>query len=280
MPSLRFATGIDNGWTRQHDIRMVSPTPLAVELLQRDASSHLWEQVTARLASEIAESSPGVRLASEAEQARRLGVSRVTLRQALSRLRERGLVESKPGRGWFVADGTEPKTRTIPARPIFEPPGKLMSFSEMARQKGSVPDSIVLEQQKRPATFDEAEALVVMPGADVFVLRRVRRLNGVPLAVDHSIVPLHLLPDALTIDFERASLQAALKAASTTVAEAETEVQAILANAELAKLLEVEIGSPLLKVRQAIFDTHGRPVESGTIVYRADRYRFRSKLRV
>jgi GntR family transcriptional regulator len=206
-------------------------------------------------------------------------VSRVTLRQALARLQERGLVESKAGRGWFVADSTAPRPPR-PGRPLFEAPGKLMSFTEMAKTKGSVPDSIVLEQHSRPASFDEADALVIMPGSDVFVLRRVRRLNGMPVAVDRSVIPLHILPNALSIDFERASLHAAFNAADALPVAAETEVEAIVADPELAEFLEVDAGFPLLKVRQAFFDHHGRVVESGAIVYRSDRYRFRSRLRV
>lgn len=271
------STSIDNSPVAPHDRRMTTQTQFAVDILQRSEDSHLWEQVTAKLAAEIEKSEPGTRLPSEAVQSQRLGVSRVTLRQALSRLRERGLIESRPGQGWFVADARVPKNPEV-GRPIFEPPGKLMGFSEMARTKGSVPDSVVLEQTTRPATLEEAGALAVMPGADVLVLRRVRRLNGVPIAVDRSVIPLYLIPNALGIDFNRASLHASFNAAGTTLAAAETEVEAILADAELAGLLEVSIGFPLLKIRQAFFDTRGRAIERGVIIYRSDRYRFRSRL--
>jgi GntR family transcriptional regulator len=245
----------------------------------RDAPLHLWEQVVATLEAEIEAREPGTRLPSEAAQSSRLDVSRVTLRQALLKLQERGLVESRPGRGWFVADGTAPKVSSIGDRPIFEPPGKLMGFSEMARSRGSTPDSVVLEQITRPATFDEAEGLAVMPGDEVLVLRRLRRLNGVPVAVDRSVVPLSVLPNALAIDFKRASLHAAFNAANARLAVAETEVEAIVADAKLASLLKIDIGFPLLKIRQAFFDARGRVVERGEIIYRGDRYRFRSRLR-
>lgn len=257
---------------------MATRTQLAQNVLQRDSHAHLWEQVAAKLEAEIEKNPPGTRIPSETSQSRRLGISRVTLRQALSHLRERGLIESKPGQGWFIVDDAAPRNTVIDGRPIYEPPGKLMGFSEMARLKGSVPDSVVIEQIIRPATLEEAGALAVMPGADLLVLRRVRRLNSAPIAVDRSVVPLYLIPKALCIDFNRASLHAEFNAAGTTLAAAETEVEAILADAELAKLLEVDIGFPLLKIRQAFFDTRGRAVERGVIIYRSDRYRFRSRL--
>jgi DNA-binding GntR family transcriptional regulator len=63
-----------------------------------DENSHLWEQVATKLSSEIKMSKPGVRMPSEFVQSQRLGVSRVTVRQALTSLRERGLIESKLAR--------------------------------------------------------------------------------------------------------------------------------------------------------------------------------------
>ena len=257
---------------------MASQTKFPADIVHRDAAPHLWEQVAAKLEAEISSHGPGTRLPSETVQANRLGVSRVTVRQALLRLQKRGLIESIPGRGWFVADETSPKAAPTTIGPLFEPPGKLMSFSEMARMKGSEPDSVVLEQRVMAASFEEAEALSIMPGDDVLLLRRVRRLNGVPVAVDRSLVPLYILPNALTIDFRRASLHAAFNAADATVTSAETLVEAIIADSELAGLLKANVGFPLLKVRQAFYDARGRALERGVIIYRGDRYRFRSRL--
>lgn len=243
-----------------------------------EENSHLWEQVAAKLSSEIKMSGQGARLPSESVQSQRMGVSRVTVRQALSSLRERGLIESKPGQGWFVVDDRAPKNSLVDSRPIFEPAGKMMGFNEMARRKGSFPDSIVLEKTTRPATLEDAGVLAVTAGAEILVLRRVRRLNGVPVAFDTSVIPLYLIPNALNIDFTRASLHTSLNAVGTTLATAETEVEAILADPELAGLLKVSVGFPLLKIQQAFFDTRGRAVERGVIIYRSDRYRFRSRL--
>ncbi|WP_163509562.1 GntR family transcriptional regulator [Fodinicola acaciae] len=239
-----------------------------------EATAPRWEQIAAALAGELRTAPAGSRLPSEAEQCRRFAVSRVTLRQALTELQNRGLVESRAGRGWFVAAPAGAPDRT----PVTEPPGKLMSFTEMARSKGHVPDSEVLAQELRPATFEEAERLGLVAGTSLFSLRRLRRLNGLPVAVDHSLVPGDLLPDALGTDFSTASLHDAFRAAAAAPAGADLEIEAIVADAEFAGLLGVEEGFPLLKVRQLIRDAGGRPIERGVIVYRADRYRYRASV--
>lgn len=238
----------------------------------------LWQQVADAIGADIESKAPGEQLASEAEHSLRFGVSRVTVRQALQHLQDHGLIESQAGRGWFVAARSDSSAGQSGRRPLYERPGKLMSFSDMARSQGVTPDSVVLEKRVRPSTFDEAESLGIVPGAEVFVLRRLRRLDRLAVAVDRSLIPLAVLPDALGTDFSRASLHDCFRAANAGPAMAEAEAEATIADPEYAQLLEVAEGFPLLKVRQAFFDAAGRPIERAVIVYRSDRYRFRTRL--
>jgi GntR family transcriptional regulator len=256
-------------------------TNIAPNYMENDHTTHLWQQVADAVKAEIAASSaPGRQLPSEASQGARFGVSRVTLRQALLHLQQAGLIESRPGRGWFVIERKrDPLSAGADRRTIFEPPGKLMSFSDMGRSRGLVPDSVVLERRVRSASFEEAETLSIAPGAKVLLLRRLRRLNGLAVAVDDNLIPMYILPEALDMDFATNSLHAAFCAADASPNSAETEVDAIVADKRQARLLEVNEGFPLLRVRQAIFDDHGRAIEQGVITYRSDRYRYRSKLR-
>ncbi len=241
-----------------------------------DSPMPLWEQVAQVIEAEAQSMKPGTRLPSEAEQCARFEVSRVTLRQALQFVQAKGLLESRAGTGWFASDGATREPR--PSTPVFEPPGKLMSFSDMARSRRLVPDSIVLERNVHPAPFNEAEALNIAPGADVFFLKRLRRLDGLSVAVDTSLVPLAILPNALSIDFSTASLHDCFRSAGAAPVVADTEVEAIVANEAQARLLEVAEGFPLLNVQQAFFDASGRPIERAVITYRGDRYRYRSRL--
>jgi GntR family transcriptional regulator len=252
-----------------------------------DARMPLWRRVANAIELEIELSgAAGSRLPSEGEQCARYGVSRVTLRQALGHLQGKALVVPSPGRGWFVRDGKQEGGDEAPAnltsypepRQIFETPGRLMSFSDMARSRGMEPDSVVLDSTTRPATFDEAEALRIAPGSEVFLLRRLRRINGLAVALDRNLIPLHVLPDALSRNFTTSSLHEAFRAVGAAPVVAEAEFEAVAAEARQAALLDVETGFPLLKARQAFFDARGRIIERGEIVYRGDRYRYRTRL--
>lgn len=236
----------------------------------------LWERVADAVAAEIEHLEPGARLPSEAEQRARFGVSRVTLRQALSHLQSQGKVEPKPGLGWFTADASTPRQAAQP-RAVFEPPGKLMSFTDLARSRGLVPDSVVLERSVHGATVTEAEAFAIAPGAQVMRLQRLRRLDGLSVAVDTSLVPLAVLPTSMTTDFSTTSLHACFRAAGAAPELVDTEIEAIVADEARARLLEVPEGFPLLSVHQIFYDARHRVIERAVIAYRADRYRYRAR---
>ena len=232
-------------------------------------SELLHRRVARAIADEIAAGAlaPGERLPSERELGERLGVSRATVRRALGELGAQGLVESQVGRGSFVAAG-----------PIGEAPNALMSFTELGASRGLATAARVLAARTRPATLDEADQLAVAPGASLFELERLRLLDGIPVSLDVSRVPLALAPGLPEVDFASASLYAALEAAGAGPVRAEYAVQAVAADERRARLLEVEPGAPLLETTTVAYDRAGRPVELGAMVYRGDRYRFRATL--
>lgn len=248
---------------------------MATSTNRRTSSSPLWQQVSHHLELEIAEGTcaPDGRLDSEAELCRRFGVSRVTLRMALSHLEQRGLLHPEAGRGWFLGEA-------VSTRPVSEDPGVLQSFTEMAESRGLVAGARVLHCVRRPADWSEAEELGIAPGAEVLSLRRLRLLDGIPVAVDHSLVVAGLMPDADATTFTDSSLYSALRRHGVHPYRADYEVHATAADDEQARLLGVEVGAPLLSAHQICVDESGRRIERGHIIYRGDRYRFRAVLQI
>ncbi|MCW2809444.1 MAG: GntR family transcriptional regulator [Marmoricola sp.] len=234
-----------------------------------DASDPLHQQVRDTIAEAVASGAyaPGEKLPSERRLCEDLGVSRMTLRRALMSLVDDELLQSAAGRGWFVAGG-----------PVGEPGNVLLSFTDLGRERGFFAGAKVLHREVRRADLDEAEALGVAPGSEMLDLRRLRLLDDVAIAIDHSRVPLILAPQLAHVDFTDSSLYAVLREADAEPVRCTASVQAVAADDEQAALLCVEPGWPLLQFSQVALDRGGRPVDLSVVHYRGDRYRFRTSL--
>ena len=240
------------------------------EPIVRDRPTPLKDQVRDVIAHSIASGTfrGGERLPSERQLCERFGVSRVTLRQALRALVRDGLVESSPGRGWYVVETH-----------LGEPANALMSFSEMAQVRGLSSSARVLEATTRGANLDEADLLRMAPGARLFHLERLRLLDGVPVALQWSLVPLVYAPEIDRHDFATESIYGVLAERYGVVAtRADFSVQARSADPRQAEVLDVSPGTPVLMCRQTTYDQDSRPVEVGEMLYLGDRYRFRATL--
>lgn len=236
-------------------------------VVRTDYPDPLWLQAVDYLRREVAEGRLplGSRLPPERELCERLSISRVTLRKALARLVDDGVLRSSHGRGWFVAGSAQ-----------ADWPHSLESFSETAERMGLTATSVILRAGVEPATLDEAEELGIAPGAPLFQLVRVRLLDGVPIAMDDSRVPAALAPGLSDIDFASGSLYESLAHVGLDPQRADSTIEARGADAELAAHLRVQPGTPVLVMHQLVVDGDERPVLSSTIRYAGDRYRLRT----
>jgi GntR family transcriptional regulator len=230
----------------------------------------LWEQAAAVILQEIEKRqlAAGARLPPERELCAQLGISRITLRKALSHLVDRGTVTASHGRGWFVASPASAR----------EWPNDLESFTATAHRKQMRPGSLVLRQEVRAATLDQADRLAVPAGTPVLHLDRIRLLNDVRIAVDRTLLTADLAPGLVGLDFAAASLFEELRLRGVELDHSEATIEARGADATLARHLDIATGAPILVLDQAVYTRDQRPVLLSTLEYSGDRYRLRTTL--
>lgn len=217
-----------------------------------------------RHAIERGDFAPGERIPSETELMKRFGVSRATVRQAVSELVLEGWLYRMQGSGTFVA---RPKCRQSLSR--------LTSFSEDMRMLGLTPSSRLLVFSEEPANKMIAEALSIPEGETVVRIERLRFAGGEPMALNTSILPRNLVPDLTPEDVETGSLYEILEHRfGFILSRAEQTIEPTLADRFSAELLQVPIGAPLLLVEGVVFLKNGLPIEWLRILYRGDRYKF------
>jgi GntR family transcriptional regulator len=195
----------------------------------------------------------GTRLMSEVALARSLGISRPTLREAMRILVREGLVDIKHGVGAFVADEH---------RLIWSRLDSMRSFTDLIRSIGGVPGDDRVSVERTPAPSDVAEALDIPPGTPVGLIKRVRLIDGTPLAIANEYVVLSDPDDFARLEsFPGGSLYAFLRdRCGITVARSSVVIAAIPAASAQASLLKVRKGAPLLLLRELHYDATGRPV--------------------
>jgi len=261
------ATGLGR-WPRGEGSGGMSDTTEARGSIRADYPEPLWIQARDLINAEITRGRlrPGMRIPPERELCQELHISRVTLRKALTKLVEEGVLSASHGRGWYVSLAAASK----------EWPNSLESFSETAARMGLEPTARVLQATVVPASLDLADALAIAPGTPLFVLERVRLLDGVPIAIDLTHIAAALAPGLRDADFSTASLYEQLSEAGLEFSGANSTLEARPADEHVARHLDLEVGRPVLALSQIVVDGADRPVFVSTIQYRGDRYRLRT----
>jgi GntR family transcriptional regulator len=196
-------------------------------------------------------------LPSEAEFGVEFDASRVTVRRALELLRDEGLVDARQGFGWFVA-----------AAPLRQSLGRLATIEGQLADGGIRPERRILE-----FAFERAsrEVRSVLGAEQVLRVRRLNLADGEPFAVVTVWCRSDLGQHLSRADVERSPfyelLDVPLKGATQTIG-------ADAADGDSARLLQVPVGSPVLRCTRVTTDTDGRAVLLSEHVFPAHRTEF------
>jgi len=233
--------------------------------LNRQNSVALYVQIADRLAKEIAQKKYKVfeRLPTEHELVERLGVSRVTVRQAIAQLVRQGLAVSKQGKGTFVAGPV-----------VHHELEELKGFYDTLVSQGHMPQTRLLSFEPMQ-TPEEIEPLMVTPERQAMHLKRLYSLDDRPFALVRAWLPIA----AQRVSWDEAArhpLYAILQnLLGYQVVRAEVSIVARLADDEEAQLLELAPASPVLVMERASTSKDGKTLEVSRFSIRPENYRFR-----
>lgn len=161
--------------------------------------SHLpkYLQLKAGLLREIqrARLPDGTRLPSEQALVAQLGVSKMTVRQAVAELVNEGILRRDHGRGTFV---TTPRA--------WRRFWTVISFTEEMRSRGLEVENRLLDARRVRPPLTVKAALRLRSGEMVLRIRRIRAVHGRPIAYHVSYIPLSRCPDLEAADLEADSL--------------------------------------------------------------------------
>ncbi|WP_290512332.1 GntR family transcriptional regulator [Aeromicrobium sp.] len=208
------------------------------------------------------------KLPPEEELAASIGVSRMTLRQALGSLEAQGWIERKRGRsgGNFIR---EPKV----AVDLSGLPG----FTEQMRRANVRAGARIIRAGLVEASADITEALELGSRKDVFEVVRVRSARRQPLALEETYLPAHLFPGLLDRRLTGSLYGLMRQHYDLAPHHAQEWLEPEICSADHAELLGIEAGAAVMLVTRKASTVSGVPVEFAHDRYRSDRTRISLK---
>ena len=232
--------------------------------LQSESSSPLYHQLMQRLSEDIERGTypVGSRIPPEHQLEELYKVSRVTVRRALAELTAEGLLERKQGKGTFVST---PR--------ISQDLKSIHSFHDACKQNGFRGGTRVIHVREADADENDVAELSVRKGDRIVETLRVRTADGIPVVLEKnhfSMAYSYLENENLS-----GSLYNILRDYGVEPKQASHDISMTYATEMQAKLLNVEAGSPLMRLKEVVYDQKGRPLHNSLQLIRGDRFVFR-----
>ncbi len=205
---------------------------------------------------------------SDAQLAKRFGVSRITVRRAVDELVGEGILYRIQGRGTFVRRNKLKERLT------------LTSFLEAWTQAaGGFNVKVGIFEPRVKAPADVAERLGLKPAAPVTYVQRLRFQKEALVAIDDRYIRAECCTRLTKQDIETSSFVDYLRhREGILIDHGEMEIEARGADAHEARLLGIKRGQPVLLRRVTFLTRENEAIHTGTSVYRADRTSYRLTL--
>ena len=211
---------------------------------------------------------PGARLPSEHSLVRKFGVSRVTVRHALDSLKNSGMVESHQGQGHFV--------RGVKADLDLR---RLQGLGEALVSGDVAASARLLGRAKVRAGKRVRQALDLEPAAAVTVVSRLRLADALPICHEERFFPEDVARSLTDRDLESEDVTGRLEQnRGVAIAFGDVIMDMVAAPPRIARLLDLEPGTTVVRTEQVNFDVTGRPIDVCIRHAVAGAFRYRTRV--
>ncbi len=213
--------------------------------------------------------SPETKIQSERDFSDDLGVSRMTVRKALTELVNEGLLERRHGSGTYVA---KPK--------VTYESQELVDYIKTMQIRNIATTSQLLEFDEIVASRRLAETLQIEIGDPIFRIGLLRFANRIPVILERIFFPFETFPDLQEWDLEKSSyIDLLTDVYKKKLGLFSQTVEAVSATDEIARQLRVDEGSPILMLVKIIHNEEdGKPIVMAHDYLRSDYARIHTNL--
>ena len=225
-----------------------------------------FRRLQANLAELISSLPAESRLPSEPELARRMGVSRATLREAMRSFEGQGLIRRRQGVGTFV----------VAKVPVLDSGLEVLESIETLAQRTRLSVKTgELQVQQVDADEDNAAALKVPVGTYLTRVGRVIYTENRPIAYLVDTLPADILtPAELQNGFTGSVLDLVLQRGEPKLVQSRTEIRAVGATPEVARALQVQRDDVLLLFVAYLYSNDGRVADYSFSYFLPGYFRF------
>lgn len=224
------------------------------ELVSSPSFQPLYQQIKTLITQRLiaGEWAPGVAIPSEMDLAARFGVSQGTVRKAIDELAAENILIRRQGKGTFVATHNEDKVK--------------LRFLRLVAADGSkeLLDNQLLTCERSKAAANVARMLEIRTGSAVIAVNRLLVFSGKPLILDRIVLPAAPFK-GVTADKINAFNGSMYRMYETQLGirmvRAEERLTAVGADAEVASVLGVRLGTPLLSIERVSYTYGDKPME-------------------
>lgn len=205
---------------------------------------------------------PGARLPPERVMCERIGISKMTLRQAYGLLEREGILESRRGFGSVVC---QPRLdKKLP---------EMRSFSEEMTSRGHSVSSRVLRSGIAEPSLLAREFFSLSANQKVYDVQRLRLCDDRPIAIERVELPADWLPGLDRFDLRTLSLYRVLEEHyGIQLARCREEISAVRPDRVQKRLLEIDGPVALLVIKRESYAANASPIEISVSAYRGDMY--------